>query len=129
MASKRRYPERNCKNCGKSFTPKDSREEYCKKQCSIDFNNDKKKFVNKPFDEFQKAVKINDKVLMIAKRQLSIIGNQRISMDILVVAGYDPDVYFENSIDPKSGTMIFWNINYGLLPLETDKPIFKILKR
>ena len=129
MPSNRVYPKINCKNCGNSFTPNDAREVYCKKQCRIDYNNDKKKVTDEPFNIFKKAVKNNENVLEKARSQLLKIGGSKISMDILVLSGYDPEIYFENTIDLVSGKMIFWNIDHGLFPLDTDKPIFKILKR
>jgi len=112
--SKRRYPPKKCKQCTEWFTPTDARQEYCCPQHRIDFNNDQRRIREAPVRSIADNLKKNELVLIKAADVLSRLNQCIISMDMLLLAGYDTVVFSSSSVNTKTGNKVFWNINYGI---------------
>jgi len=129
MPSKRKYPQVECPQCHELFHPHDARQVFCKLQCRVDFNNDKRKRADAPFLENKKRIKANDKVLEKAYNTLKKHQQTTISGDMLAVAGYDFQFYLESHKNTKTGKPVFWNVNYGIEPAEQQRKLFFIHKK
>lgn len=126
--SKRVYPKRNCIQCTSEFIPHDAREIYCCEQHRVDYNNDKSKTKNARLKDLNAKMINNEKILKKFYEALQDQKQELLTLDILILDGYDLNVPSELSIS-NSGNKIEWQLSFGLEGVDKPKRLFKINKR
>ncbi|HSC55289.1 MAG TPA: hypothetical protein VLC98_16775 [Phnomibacter sp.] len=112
--SKRIYPKRACEQCKQLFHPNDARQIFCSPQHRIDYNNDKRKRKNQPFNELILTLKKNDAILEKCYRAIESNKLTSISKENLLLAEFDFSKFRYIDQNPETKEQIYWMGTYGI---------------
>lgn len=128
--SNRVYPPKLCQkpDCDLEFIPTDARQIYCSKQHQIDSNNDKRKIVDSIEKDFTKAAKNNKRINMKIYNCEAYKRRGYIEGFILSYEGFDFDIFHTIQLEGETKREIKFCYDYGLVRLDSDKNIYKIIK-
>lgn len=126
--SNRTYPPKLCKkqDCDLVFIPIDGRQVYCCSQHRIDFNNDKRKVVNKFDNEFQKKVKKNRIILKKIHESDYYKLKGLATKELLNYEGYEFPIYHKKEREKETHREILVCYEYGLMLGQASKELYKI---
>ncbi len=126
--SNRIYAPRNCKkpDCNISFIPTDKRQDFCRPQHRIDFNNDLRTLKEQPLKLLGKKLYHNQEILKKIHSSLAANDRTAFSIQLLQYELYNFGIYTDRSINTHSGNEIEWNYNYGIEVNDTQKKTFII---
>lgn len=129
MASKRKYPEKKCKNpaCvpGK-FTPHDRRQLFCTIQCRTNFHNDKRHHENNSTFKNERRLREMDKKLKKISTTLEKKGIKQVSQQLFEYEEVDLSLSVETNQNKKSHRQIRWFYRYGIELVDSEKNAFEI---
>ncbi|MGL2963845.1 hypothetical protein ACSVH2_08525 [Flavobacterium sp. RSB2_4_14] len=129
--SNRRYPIRYCKkqDCNEAFIPTDARQIYCCEQHRIDYNNDKRKIVDKIESDFTKKAKNNKSILIKILNSKEYIRDGVINISILQYEGYDFGIFHSIKIEEKTKKEMKFCYEYGVLLKDSENKNYIIYKQ
>lgn len=126
--SNRTYPPIFCKkpDCNLEFIPTDGRHKYCHSQHRIDFNNDKRKVVDKFESEFKKKIKKN-KIILKKIHESDHYKEQGVAPIVLLIyEGYEFSIYHTKEQEKDTNREILVCYEYGLMLVDGSKELYKI---
>ena len=128
--SNRVYPSKFCQkpDCNLEFIPTDARQIYCSRQHQIDSNNDKRKIVDSIEIDFTKTAKNNKRIKMKIFNSEEYKARGYITGSILRYEGYDHDVFHSIKWESETNREVKFCYDYGLMLLDSEKDIYKIIK-
>ncbi len=115
--SKRRYPERICKNknCnhGKRYIPTDFRQEYCCPSCGEDAGNDRRRELNNSTFQHEKQLRLIDKKLSVLFNKYEINGYCQLQKNLLQHEVIDISLGVQQGINTLTKQKVNWLYEYG----------------
>ena len=129
--SNRRYAPRNCQkaDCDIEFIPTDSRQLYCCEQHRIDYNNDKRKVVDKMERDFTNQVKKNKEILVKIYTSNEYKSKGSIHLSVLNYEGYDFNFFHSTLIENNTKRELKVCYDYGIMLADSEKQLYKILNK
>lgn len=128
--SNREYPSKLCQkpDCNLEFIPTDARQIYCSRQHQIDSNNDKRKIVDSIEKDFTKTVKNNKMILIKIYNSKEYKMRGSIHYSILRYEGFNHAFFHSLKFDSDTKREVKFCYDYGLMLLDSEKDIYKIIK-
>lgn len=128
--SKRRYPEKICKQCNLSYIPKDARQVFCSPQHRIDYNNDKRKVDDKPYKELKLIIKRNFSILQSIFNSTYYQKHNAVHESLLLQQEFQFNHFNQTHISSLSGNKILFTFDFGLEFIgDENNKIYKIHKK
>lgn len=127
--SNRKYPPKDCRECGESFIPTDARQDFCIPQHRIDYHNDLRKAKAAPVKSLTDGLLQNEKILKKVFKSLSSYQQATVHIDLLKYEKFDFNISSSIDRNEKNGAITQWSFSYGIEGYDADKTTFIIRKK